>query len=127
MQQYVLSFILTRCEKDNIKEFISWIRGGIIHNKVVKISFSMVEITNGFGTSFTSDSFGLYDIPDEITLKEQITEETRTIKLDDLTDEKILEISEGIHGYDSYPEVRMYLNNDKSVEYVIEFYAKGGQ
>ena len=127
MAQYVLSFILNHCEKDNIKEFISWVRGKIIHNKVVKISFSMVEVTDGLGTTFKSESFGLYDIPDEITLKEQITEETRTIKIDELTDEKILEISKGIHGYDSYPEVRMYLNDDKSVEYVIEFYAKGGQ
>ena len=25
MEQYVLSFILNHCEKDNIKEFISWV------------------------------------------------------------------------------------------------------
>lgn len=127
MEQYVLSFILNHCEKDNIKEFISWVRGGIIHNKVVKISFSMVEVIDGFGTTFASESFGLYDIPDDIVLKEPITEGTRTVKLSELTDEKILEISKGIHGYDSYPEVRMYLNDDKSVEYVIEFYTKGGK
>lgn len=127
MEQYVLSFILNHCEKDNIKEFISWTRGGIIHNKVVKISFSMVEITNGLGTTFASEAFGLYDIPDEIVLHGNLVDQTRTVKLDDLTDENILEFSKGIHGYDSYPEVLMYLNDDKSVEYVIEFYVKGGQ
>lgn len=127
MEQYVLSFILNHYEKDNINEFISWVRERTIHDKAIKISFSMVEFTNCLGTTFTSDSFGLYDIPDEIVLRGNLVDQSRTVKLDDLTDEKILEMSKEIDGCGAYPVVRMYLDDDKSVEYVIEFYTKGGQ
>lgn len=77
---------------------------------------------------FTSDLYEPHEVPEELVLVETCYyRDAIRIKLDDLTDEKILSHSKEITGEEKMPIVEFYREDDGSIDIFIGFYYKDFQ
>lgn len=129
---YLMTMTLERSKSGNsIKDFVEQFRKNMFiedEDKKKTLYISLNAFIKDWEFFFASDLYEPHDVPEEFVLIENLYDrDAIRIKLDDLTDEKILAYSKEITGEEKMPIVEFYHEDNGSIDMFIGFYYKDFQ